>query len=235
LIWAASVSWLVPIDGDCCRKGFFMKRLLSWLLRRLPLLAVGVVIGLGLYVFSYAEGGSYFSDDPKACANCHIMRDSYDSWQKASHHGVATCNDCHVPHEFFAKYLSKAENGFFHSKAFTLQDFHEPIRIKPKNARILRENCIGCHREMVSGILGEGPHGENSTNCVRCHVSVGHGPESALAAACPLHRKAQWRVDFVVSENSRGFHAPQETLRILGEAIDDARQAQLAILRRKRP
>ena len=42
-----------------------------------------------------------------------------------------------------------------------------------------------------------------------------------------LHRKAQWRLDFVAAENSMGFHAPQEMARILGEAIDFARQGQL--------
>jgi nitrite reductase (cytochrome c-552) len=41
-----------------------------------------------------------------------------------------------------------------------------------------------------------------------------------------LQRQAQWRLDFVSSENSMGFHAPQETARVLGESIDYARQAQ---------
>ena len=41
-----------------------------------------------------------------------------------------------------------------------------------------------------------------------------------------LQRKAQWRLDFVAAENSMGFHAPQELARILGEAIDYARQGQ---------
>jgi nitrite reductase (cytochrome c-552) len=52
----------------------------------------------------------------------------------------------------------------------------------------------------------------------------------SIAKAQNLHRKAQWRVDFVASENSRGFHAPQESARILGEAIDYARQGQIAAL-----
>jgi len=34
-------------------------------------------------------------------------------------------------------------------------------------------------------------------------------------------------MDFVAAENSLGFHAPQESARILGEAIDLGRQAQL--------
>src|SRR5688572_23556212 len=39
----------------------------------------GVVAGMGFFTFGYAEGLSYFSSDPKACANCHIMNDQYDS------------------------------------------------------------------------------------------------------------------------------------------------------------
>ena len=42
-----------------------------------------------------------------------------------------------------------------------------------------------------------------------------------------LQRKAQWRLDFVAAENSMGFHAPQETARVLAEAIDYARQGQI--------
>lgn len=47
-----------------------------------------------------------------------------------------------------------------------------------------------------------------------------------LAEARDLHRKAQWRWDFVSAENSMGFHSPTEALRILGEAIDLGRQAE---------
>lgn len=46
----------------------------------------------------------------------------------------------------------------------------------------------------------------------------------AIAKARDLHRKAQWRLDFIAAENSTGFHAPQESARILAEAIDFARQ-----------
>jgi nitrite reductase (cytochrome c-552) len=52
-----------------------------------------------------------------------------------------------------------------------------------------------------------------------------------LKAIAELHRKAQWRLDFVAAENSMGFHAPQEGTRILGEAIDYFRQAQLETAR----
>ena len=52
-------------------------------------------------------------------------------------------------------------------------------------------------------------------------------------AAPPVNsgqRRAQFRVDFVNAENSMGFHADQETARTLGEAIDYARQGQLALI-----
>jgi len=52
----------------------------------------------------------------------------------------------------------------------------------------------------------------------------------ALKEALALQRRAQWRVDFINAENSMGFHAPQESSRILGEAIDLARQGQIKVL-----
>lgn len=136
----------------------------------------GALLGSGCYALYYGEGTSYLSSDPRACVNCHIMREHYDGWLKASHHAVATCNDCHLPHDSLGKYLVKAENGFWHSKGFTLQDFHEPIRIRPGNARVLNRNCVECHQAMVSEIVRHGGDDEESGSCVRCHAQVGHGP-----------------------------------------------------------
>lgn len=136
----------------------------------------GFLAGTGIYTFYFAEGASYISNDPEVCVNCHIMKPQYDSWQKASHHAAATCNDCHVPHDLMGKYFAKAENGYHHSKAFTLGNFHEPIMIKPQNASILEANCRYCHQEIASqmGITYHNP--ADKIDCVRCHQSVGHGP-----------------------------------------------------------
>jgi cytochrome c nitrite reductase small subunit len=138
---------------------------------------VGAMLGSGSYTVYYGEALSYLSDDPRTCANCHIMREHFDGWQKASHHAVATCNDCHVPHEsFLAKYLSKAENGIWHSKGFTLQDFHEPIMIRPHNRSALEANCARCHQELVSQITAHSISDREDLSCTRCHGQVGHGP-----------------------------------------------------------
>ena len=138
-------------------------------------LAVGLVGGLGAFTFRYAEGLSYLSSDPKACVNCHIMRDEYTSWQQGAHHARATCVQCHLPHDFVGKWLAKAQNGWNHSAAFTLQNFHEPIRIGPKNARILQEACVTCHAEMVSELVSGSTTDSDAVKCVHCHRGVGHG------------------------------------------------------------
>ncbi|GAA6527910.1 ammonia-forming cytochrome c nitrite reductase subunit c552 [Intrasporangium sp. DVR] len=54
--------------------------------------------------------------------------------------------------------------------------------------------------------------------------------EDRLEKARSYQRKAQFFVDYVVSENSRGFHAPQYTLRVLNDATDASRLGQLALL-----
>ena len=141
---------------------------------------LGALVGIAGFTFDYAEGLSYFSKDPRACANCHIMQPQYDSWQKSSHHGVATCVDCHLPHTFLEKYIAKAENGYHHSKGFTFRDFHEPIMIKPKNSQILQDNCLACHKDLVHDLVAGATTDRNAIRCVHCHQTVGHGVPAGL-------------------------------------------------------
>jgi cytochrome c nitrite reductase small subunit len=133
----------------------------------------GMMLGSGVFTFRYGEGGSYFSADPKACTNCHVMQPYYDSWVKSSHQAKAVCVDCHLPHDFVGKYLAKADNGLFHSWAFTFENFHEPIQIKQRNRRIVQDNCVDCHREMVHELLPATLTGE-AVSCIDCHRAVGH-------------------------------------------------------------
>jgi len=139
-------------------------------------LLIGVFAGMAGYTFQYAEGLSYFSNDPGACANCHVMQDPYDSWLKSSHREAASCNDCHVPHELVDKYLSKAVNGWNHSRHFTMQTFPDPIRIRPGNHEVLQENCITCHEDMVHNLVEFDQKSATGTSlrCTACHGSVGH-------------------------------------------------------------
>ncbi len=134
---------------------------------------VGVLCGVGAFTFGYGQGASYLSPDPAACVNCHVMQGHYDSWQHSSHSRVAVCNDCHLPHHPIMKWVTKADNGFFHSLAFTLENFHEPIQIKPRNRRVTQGTCLHCHEAVVHEMLPADPAGE-MLSCVHCHADVGH-------------------------------------------------------------
>lgn len=150
--------------------------------RTLPLIltvAIGVAAGIGGYTFQYARGLSYLSTDPAACVNCHIMRPQYDAWQKASHHQVAVCVDCHLPHAFVPKYLAKMENGWRHGEKFTTQRFAEPIVVQAKGRAILQENCLRCHGELVHGIAGASSLAGDAP-CTHCHAGVGHGEKTGI-------------------------------------------------------
>jgi cytochrome c nitrite reductase small subunit len=151
------------------------------------LLAVvmGVALGQSLYTFHYAEGLSYFSTNPQACVNCHIMQAQYDGWTKGSHHNVAVCVDCHLPHDIIGKYYTKAENGFWHSKGFTLQDFPEPIRLRDVSRRVVQESCLHCHADFVHEILTIRPEQEE-LDCTHCHRTVGHGDSVGIGRFEPV-------------------------------------------------
>lgn len=148
-------------------------------------ISIGALVGSGSYTFVFAHGHSYLSDDPAVCKNCHIMNEQYDGWRHGSHHGVATCNDCHLPHDSLLGALwVKASNGYHHSRGFTFMDFAEPIRIKPENAAVLEANCLRCHADLTAeitqhgtlGVPSDPTRGADLYGCVRCHAGVGHGP-----------------------------------------------------------
>jgi nitrite reductase (cytochrome c-552) len=65
------------------------------------------------------------------------------------------------------------------------------------------------------------------TDITAAKAAGASGP--AMTTALEFQRHGQFYLDFVESENSNGFHAPQEAARILGEAIDYLRQGQLAL------
>lgn len=148
-------------------------------LARVVVAIVGASLGIAGFTFAYAEGLSYLSDDPRACINCHVMQEHFDGWQHASHHAVATCNDCHVPHDsMIRKYWTKAEHGYRHSKGFTFDDFHEPIQITPGSRAAVVENCMRCHASIASDVTvhGLGDRAEPA-DCLHCHARVAHGPQ----------------------------------------------------------
>ena len=155
---------------------------MNWLL---PLTAVliGAAVGLGTFTFVYARGYSYLSNDPAACANCHIMAEHYSAWLASSHHAVAACNDCHVPHALAGKYAVKARNGFWHSFYFTTGAFPYPLRITERNHETLERRCRECHEAIVAAMSAgvDAPPNEvlahaskQGLECTHCHRYAGH-------------------------------------------------------------
>jgi cytochrome c nitrite reductase small subunit len=183
------LAWIEPsmvLDNQQSRARRRVRNLLLVLLAS----GTGALLGIGGFTFRYAEGLSYLQSDPSACANCHIMQSQYDGWQKSSHHTVAVCVDCHLPHEGAAKWLAKLENGYRHSEKFTSQTFVEPIVVQERGSRILQENCVRCHADLTAS-MNAGSHSTNggtnqSVVCVRCHATVGHGDIARLGG--PLTR-----------------------------------------------
>jgi len=171
--------------GDAPQGRMQMSRT-AWLILALGV-AAGAVIGLGGFTFGYARGYSYLTNNPSACANCHVMREHFAAWSKGSHRSVATCNDCHTPHTLIGKYATKATNGFWHSFYFTTGRFPDPLRANARNHRIAEASCRYCHSEITAAIEhgAERPTvrqaaGGNDVarpeefSCIRCHRYVGH-------------------------------------------------------------
>ena len=136
-------------------------------------IAIGVLAGLGVFTFGYARGAAYLTDDPAACANCHVMREQYAGWLKSSHRQAAVCNDCHTPPGFPAKYGVKALNGMFHSWAFTTGWFPDEIRITARNRGVTERACLKCHQDMVSTLAAARGHRQKQ-DCILCHAHPGH-------------------------------------------------------------
>lgn len=150
---------------------------------------LGVFCGLGLFVTVKSNALSYMSDDPKACVNCHIMGSYYASHAHSSHARVATCNDCHVPHQgFVAKYAFKAQDGLYHASVFTLRGEPQAMRIKEAGANVVQANCVRCHGQLneivqpsTITLVGK-EHGEGHL-CWDCHRDVPHGTRRSISSA----------------------------------------------------
>jgi nitrite reductase (cytochrome c-552) len=148
----------------------------------------------------------------------------FELWNQGIHarSGVA-CADCHMPYR--------------REGAMKVTDHH--IRSPLLN---VSRACLTCHHFPEQEMLARAEAIQGRTRALldRAEAAMlalldaivaarAQGKsEAALRPALALQRKAQWRLDFISAENSMGFHAPQEAARILAEAIDYARQGQLA-------
>jgi nitrite reductase (cytochrome c-552) len=139
--------------------------------------------------------------------------------------GVA-CADCHMP--YMRQGGVKISDHWLRSPLVNLeaacQTCHNiPVEDLAERVRIVQDTTAGLLRDTETAI-------EAAIDAIVAAEAAGVG-EAGLVDARQLHRAAQIRWDFVSSENSTGFHSPQESARVLAEAIDLARQSELSSVR----
>ncbi len=155
----------------------------------------------------------------------------FELWSQGIHaRSGVSCADCHMPY--------KREGAM----KYTDHQIQTPLAH-------VNLSCQPCHNYTESEILARVDTIQSRTKAqldraemavVELILSIKDAKEAGatdaqLQEARELQRKAQWRADLVNAENSMGFHAPGEALRILGESIDYARQGIAKIARLRLP
>ncbi|RKE03858.1 cytochrome c nitrite reductase small subunit [Marinifilum flexuosum] len=149
---------------------------------------LGIFFGLGCYVLYLSKAASYLSDSPETCVNCHVMAPQYATWNHSSHREVATCNDCHVPHNnVFNKYFFKAKDGLRHASMFALRMEPEVIFILDEGKEVVHNNCVRCHSQQLTDpkLVAKVPNHAHNTQdrvCWECHREVPHGRVNSLSS-----------------------------------------------------
>lgn len=155
----------------------------------------------------------------------------FETWSKGIHaRSGVSCADCHMPYK---------RDG-----ALKVSDHHVRSPLLDPAA-----SCQKCHAYSEQELIARVDNIQKTSmqllrqtetavvdliNAIQV-FAVQYGDDAnmqtSLNLARKLHRRAQWRVDYVCAENSKGFHAPQETARMLADAIDYARQGEQALYR----
>jgi nitrite reductase (cytochrome c-552) len=135
--------------------------------------------------------------------------------------GVA-CADCHMPYtrDGAAKFSNHNVRSPLQNAEAACGACHTDVQYVTGRVTTIqnqvRETMIASEEAIVAAI-----------QAIEAAAATQDVDSSLLGEARGLHREAQLRWDFIAAENSMGFHNPEEALRILANATDLARQAQL--------
>lgn len=152
-----------------------------------------------------------------ACADCHMPYERVGA-QKVTNHKIASpmnnidnaCRSCHPQNanELKAKVSfiqTTTANGLRASENAILALIEDIKAARALLANVPQFKAVADEKEREKQI------------------------SKVLAKALDAHRKAQMRWDFIFSENSTGFHAPQEAQRVLGQSQELARIGQIEV------
>ncbi|MDD5508280.1 MAG: cytochrome c nitrite reductase small subunit [Bacteroidales bacterium] len=167
-----------------------MGKFIQWLLpprswKVSVIILMGIITGFAILLVHLSRAGSYLTNDPSACVNCHIMSPYYATWAHGSHRETATCNDCHVPHNnIFNAYYFKAKDGLRHATIFTLRQEPQVIFILEPGKKTVQSNCERCHEHLLTEIKcrGEEIFCDPERLCWECHREVPHGRVNSLSS-----------------------------------------------------
>ncbi len=151
----------------------------------------------------------------------------FEMWSQGIHarSGVA-CADCHMPYERVG--AVKISDHWVRSPLLNINNACQTCHNLNEDELRARVETI---QDRTRALLDRGEEAVVALIRDIAAAQEAGATDEQLATARDLQRKAQFRLDYVFAENSLGFHADQETARILGEAIDYARQGQLEIAR----
>ena len=149
----------------------------------------------------------------------------FEMWNQGIHarSGVA-CADCHMP--YMREGAQKISDHHVRSPLLNINRACQTCHKWPEDelrarAETIQQRTIDLRNRAMDALVAlDRRHQDRESR-----RGLGRATETALE----FQRHGQFYVDFVESENSNGFHAPQEAARILGEAIDYLRQGQIAL------
>jgi nitrite reductase (cytochrome c-552) len=176
------------------------------------------------------EDGSRFLDFTHAESGAPILKaqhPEFELWSQGIHaRSGVSCADCHMP--YGREGSMKVSDHWVRSPLLNVNRACQTCHSFSEDEMLARVDAI---QERNYGLLQRG--GVAIVDLIDAIVAAqaAGASDAQLEAARELQRKAQWRLDYIAAENSMGFHAPQEAARVLGEAVDYARQGQVAALR----
>ena len=153
-----------------------------------------------------------------------IQHPEYELWSTGLHaRSDVSCADCHMP--FVRVGGVKVSNHRLSSPLINLREscgtcHNLPEEELRERVTVIQDKTAELLRRSEAALL-------DAIDAIVAARDAG-ATEEQLTLALRLHREGQLRWDFISSENSTGFHSPQESARILAASVDLARQAELA-------
>jgi len=155
----------------------------------------------------------------------------FELWSQGIHaRSGVSCADCHMPYE--REGAMKVSNHNVRSPMENINGACQTCHNVSEDELRNRVETIQARTVSMTNRAGEAV--TEMLDAIMEAKAAG-ATDAELEDIFALQRKAMWRLDYISSENSKGFHADQESARILAESMDYSRQAQAAALRWRAP